>query len=50
MITSVNLEKELYKNAMMKAANQGIFSFSELVRQLLTHYTADEATLRTDEK
>ena len=49
MRTTVLVEKEQYKAAMSKAANQGIFSFSELVRQLLVHYTADEAKQRMDE-
>ena len=48
--TGVNVEKNLYKRAMIKAANQGIFSFSALVNILLRDYTQVEATLRTDEK
>ena len=50
MITSVKLETELYKKAMKKAAGQEIFTFSELVRKLLTEYTQKEAKPRTDEK
>ena len=47
---TVSLEKSLYKKAMTKAANQEIYTFTELIRQLLTHYTRDEASLRTEKK
>jgi len=47
---TVSIEQDEYKKAMIKAADQGIFTFSELVRQLILHYTRDEAKLRTSEK
>ena len=42
MRTTVKLEEDLYKKSMSKAATNEIYSFSELVRQLLTHYTVNE--------
>ena len=35
---TVSLELDKYKKAMIKAADQGIFTFSELVRQLINKY------------
>lgn len=49
-MTGVKIPEELYKKAMIKAANQGIYHFNTLVKTLLINYTAQEATLRTDEK
>lgn len=47
MITSVKIPDELYREAMVKAASRGIYSFSELVRGLLDSYTStQEASLR----
>ena len=50
MRATVVLDEVTYKEAMIKAANQGIFTFSELVRQLLHHYTVGEAKQRMNQK